>query len=55
MRSILLDRSPKGHGVGDSDGLELGQSLEVPLALLALQLQEGDGGAQGQDVGVVAL
>ena len=55
LLSALLYGAHKASGVGDGDRLELGQGLQVALALLALQLQQRDGGAQGDDIWVLAL
>jgi hypothetical protein len=55
MRLAVLDGVRKARWVGDGDRLELGQGLEVALALLALQLQQRYGGAQCYDIGIVAL
>lgn len=53
--SLLVERAGKGLGVGYGGGLEVLEGLEVALALVALQLQEGYGGAQGNGIGIVRL
>lgn len=55
LGALLLQRACECLGIGDGGGLELLESLEVALALLALQLQQRYGGAQGNGIGVVRL
>jgi hypothetical protein len=55
LGALLLQGAHKGVGVCDGGMLEFLKSLQVAAALVALQLQQGDGGAQGNGVGVVAL
>jgi len=55
LGSLRLQRTSKGRWVRYGDGLELLQGLEIALALLALQLQQGNGGAQGDCIRVVTL
>lgn len=55
LRSLLLERAGKRLGVGYGCGLEFFEGLEIALALLALQLQERNGGAEGDGIWVVRL
>lgn len=55
LLALLLERAHKGMRVLDGGGLEVFQGLEVALALLPLELQQRDGGAQCYRVGVLAL
>jgi hypothetical protein len=55
LSALVLEGAHKGVGVCDGGMLEFLESLQVAAALVALQLQQGDGGAQGNSVGVVAL
>jgi hypothetical protein len=55
LGALLLQGAHKGVGVCDGGMLEFLESQQVAAALVALQLQQGDGGAQGNGVGVVAL
>jgi hypothetical protein len=53
--ALLLQGAHEALWILDGGMLELLERLEVALALLALQLQERYGGAQGYGIGVLAL
>jgi hypothetical protein len=55
LSALVLEGAHKGVGVCNGGMLEFLESLQVAAALVALQLQQGDGGAQGNGVGVIAL
>jgi len=52
---LLVQRTHKVLRVGHGGGLEFLEGFEVALALLALQLEQRYGGAQGYRIGVFAL
>lgn len=55
LGALFLERAHKAVRVGDGGRLELFEGLQVALALFALQLEERDGGSQGNGVGVFAF
>ena len=52
---LALQRKSKGLGVGDSLLLEILEGFEVAFAFLALQLKQGDGGAQSYRIWVLGF
>lgn len=55
LRALFLQRAHERLRVGYSGCLEVLEGPQVALALFALQLQERDGGAQGDGIWVLAL